>query len=52
MVILDSEMMVKRIYELVESLRVVEANKGCYKACRGCFAYCSQPGSSLEAGEV
>jgi hypothetical protein len=52
MVILDSEMMVKRIYELVESLRVVEAIEGCYKACRGCFAYCSRPGSSLEAGEV
>ena len=27
MVILDSEMMVKRIYELAESLRVVEANR-------------------------
>ena len=27
MVILDSEMMVKRIYELVEGPRVVEANR-------------------------
>lgn len=27
MVILDSEMMVKRIYELAKSLRVVDANR-------------------------